>query len=204
MHAWAENSAASRSGDPRHFPRAPLPVLTRADARTTNRDRDCGVKPDQTFDSHRRLPASKAEGHTSPHRDHSPRLFGNREVPCRDFPGPRKSWLPPKRRVAWWGPLSLHVPHFAPVRQFARRSDRRPPNPASTARRTDSGRRPSGNLRLPRLESRPIKRNFGLEGRDTRNWTTPGARLFADPASQVLLRDGLRSTRAKSARDTFR
>ena len=204
MRASAEKSAATRSDDPRRFLRPQLPVWTQANVRTTSRDPSCVAGLGQTSGSHLPLHASKAEGQSRPHPDHLPELRGNREVPCRDSPGSKRSWLPPKRHLGSWGPLPLPVPRFVPARRCAPPRDRRPPNPASTAPRKDSDARLSDNLKSPRPDSPRIGQGFGREVRDTPRWMAPAERLFADSASRVLLPDGPPDTRARRTAGTIR
>src|ERR1017187_1077059 len=204
MQASAERSAATRSGDPKRFLRPRPPVWTQANARTTSRDRPVAAALGQTSDSHLPLHASKAEGHSQPHPDHLPGLCGSREVPCRDFPGSKRSSLPPKRHLVSWGLLPLPVPRFVLARRCALPSDRRPPNPASTAPRKDSDVRLSENLRWPRLESRRIERDFGREGRGTPRWTAPVELLFGYSATRVSLPAVPRNMRAQRTTDTVR
>src|SRR5580704_18697745 len=137
MRASAEKSAATRSDDPMLFLRPQLPVWTQVNVRTTSRDPSCVAGLGQKSGSHLPLHASKAEGHRRPHPDHLPEPCGNREVPSRDSPEPKRSWLPPTRRGGSWGPLPLPVPRFVPPRGCATLPDRLQTNPASSATHKD-------------------------------------------------------------------
>src|ERR1700688_1915249 len=98
MKAWPEKSVATRLNDSTRLLRPRLPVLIQADPKKRRRYPIDEARLDQTSDSHLRLRASRAEGPGSLHPSRYPELCGNREEPCQDCLGSKKSWPPPKRR----------------------------------------------------------------------------------------------------------
>src|ERR1700722_12590583 len=137
MRAPREKFVASQSGGPKRFLRRQPPVWKPATAEMLDKDPFVAEALGQKFDLHRHLRANKSEGWGKPSPDRWLAPCGNGEGLFLDSLVIKRNSPPLRQHAASSGPRPLPVPLLAPDLRDDQRSDRPPPNPASSATRKD-------------------------------------------------------------------